>query len=69
MVVTLITDFCYDKDIWNVVIDYHIYFYTIVLFSLTSILLLINFTVSISHGVENYFPRLWGTGISDAIFF
>ena len=23
---------------------------------------------SISHGVENYFPRLWGTGISDAIF-
>ena len=27
------------------------------------------FTSSISHGVENYFPRLWGTGISDAIFF
>ena len=27
------------------------------------------FTASISHGVENYFPRLWGTGISDAIFF
>ena len=26
------------------------------------------FTISISHGVENYFPRLWGTGISDAIF-
>ena len=25
------------------------------------------FTTSISHGVENYFPRLWGTGISDAI--
>ena len=25
------------------------------------------FTSSISHGVENYFPRLWGTGISDAI--
>ena len=23
---------------------------------------------SISPGVENYFPRLWGTGISDAIF-
>ena len=21
-----------------------------------------------SHGVENYFPRLWGTGTSDAIF-
>ena len=21
-----------------------------------------------SHGVEKYFPRLWGTGISDAIF-
>ena len=27
------------------------------------------FTTSISHGVENYIPRLWGTGISDAIFF
>ena len=26
------------------------------------------FTTSISHGVENYFPRLWGTGSSDAIF-
>ena len=23
---------------------------------------------SISQGVEKYFPRLWGTGISDAIF-
>ena len=27
------------------------------------------FTTSISHGVENYFPRLWGTGVSDAIFY
>ena len=26
------------------------------------------FTTSISHGVENYFARLWGMGISDAIF-
>ena len=26
------------------------------------------FTTSIFHGVESYFPRLWGTGISDAIF-
>ena len=26
------------------------------------------FTTSISHGVENHIPRLWGTGISDAIF-
>ena len=26
------------------------------------------FTTSISHGVENYFPRLWSMGISDAIF-
>ena len=24
-------------------------------------------TTAIFHGVENYFPRLWGTGISDAI--
>ena len=27
------------------------------------------FDTSIFHGVENYFPRLWGTGISDAIVF
>ena len=26
------------------------------------------FTTSISHGVGNYFLRLWGTVISDAIF-
>ena len=26
------------------------------------------FSTSISHGVENYFPRLWGPDISDAIF-
>ena len=26
------------------------------------------FTTSIFYGVENYFPRLWGAGISDAIF-
>ena len=26
------------------------------------------FTTSISHGVENYFIRQWGMGISDAIF-
>ena len=25
------------------------------------------FTTSISPGVENYLPRLWGSGISDAI--
>ena len=67
--------------------DYYMHFYIIVLFPLTSILQLINFTAfyktdtalkvfrtlycfttSISHGVEKYFPRLWGTGISDAIF-
>ena len=26
------------------------------------------FTTSIFHDVESYFPRLWGTGISGAIF-
>ena len=26
------------------------------------------FTTSTCHGVENYFPRLWGKGISGAIF-
>ena len=24
-------------------------------------------TTSLFHGVENYFPRQWGTGISDAV--
>ena len=27
------------------------------------------FTTSVSHGVENYFPSLWGMGISDASYF
>ena len=27
------------------------------------------FTTCIGHGVENYFSRLWGTGISDAVLF
>ena len=27
------------------------------------------FSTSVSHGVENYFPRLWGMGIPDAILF
>ena len=26
------------------------------------------FTTFICRGVENYFPRLWGTGVSDVIF-
>ena len=26
------------------------------------------FTTSVSHGAENFFPRLWVMGISDAIF-
>ena len=26
------------------------------------------FVIYISHGVLNYFPGLWGTGISDSIF-
>ena len=29
---------------------------------------LYSFTTYISHGVGNYFPRLWSMGISDAIF-
>ena len=27
------------------------------------------FTTFICHGVENYFPKLWDMGISDAILF
>ena len=27
------------------------------------------FITTVCHGVENYFPRLWGMGISDAILY
>ena len=40
------TCFSYDKDIWIAATDYYMYFYIIVLFSLTAILQLINFTAS-----------------------
>ena len=42
------TCFSYDKDIWIAATDYYMYFkiYINVLFPLTSILLLINFTAS-----------------------
>ena len=40
------TSFSYDKDIWIVATDYYIHFYVIVLFLLTAILQLINFTAS-----------------------
>ena len=41
-----VTCFSYDKDIWIAATDYYVYFYIIVLFPLTSILQLINFTAS-----------------------
>ena len=52
------------------------HFYLIVLFLLVAILMVFcevscssyYYISSISHGVENYFPGVWGTGISDAIF-
>ena len=40
------TSFSYDKDIWIAATDYYMHFYTIVLFPLTAILQLINFTAS-----------------------
>ena len=71
------TCFSYDKHIRIAATDYYMYYYIIVLFPLTAILQFINFTAlsqslfcfttSVSHGVKNYFPRLWGMGISDAI--
>ena len=76
------TCFSYNKDIWIAATDYYVHFYIIVLFPLTAILplnyiaallyvLLHNYANPIdncSHGVKSYFPRLWGTDISDAIF-
>ena len=38
------TSFSYDKDIWIAAIDYYMHLYIIVLFPLTAILRLINFT-------------------------
>ena len=40
------TSFSYDKDIWIVATDYYMHFFIIVLFPLTAILQLINFTAS-----------------------
>ena len=40
------TSFPYDKDIWIAATDYYMHFYIIVLFPLTVILQLINFTAS-----------------------
>ena len=40
------TSFSYDKVIWIAATDYYLHFYIIVLFSLTAILQLINFTAS-----------------------
>ena len=40
------TSFSYDKDIWIAATDYYMHFYIILLFPLTAILQLINFTAS-----------------------
>ena len=40
------TPFSYDKDIWIAATDFYMHFYIIVLFPLTAILQLINFSAS-----------------------
>ena len=40
------TSFSYDKDIWIAATDYYMHFYIIMLFPLTAILQVINFTAS-----------------------
>ena len=40
------TCFSYDKDIWIAATDFYMYFYIIVLFPLTAVLQLMNFTGS-----------------------
>ena len=40
------TSFSYDKDIWIAATDYYMNFYILVLFPLTDVLHLINFTAS-----------------------
>ena len=40
------TSFSYDKDVWIAVTDYYMHCYIIMLFPLTAILQLINFTAS-----------------------
>ena len=39
-----LTSFSYDKDVWIASTDYYMHFYIIVLFPLTAILQVINFT-------------------------
>ena len=43
---TLETCFSYDKDIWFTATDYYMYLYIVVLIPLTSVLQVIDFTVS-----------------------
>ena len=49
--------------VWGVAVQHYV-----IQFALNVSQSLYCVTSSISHGVINYFPRLWGTGISDAIF-
>ena len=41
-----VKSFSYDKDIWIALTDYYMHFYIIVLFPLTAIFQLVNFTAS-----------------------
>ena len=47
------TSFSYDKGIWITATDYYMHFYIIMLFPLTAILQLMNFTASIFYLLIN----------------
>ena len=44
------------------------HYVTLFALNVTLCLLIYYCVTSIAHGVVNYFPGLWGTGTSDAIF-
>ena len=48
----LLTYFSFHKDIWIVTADYYVYFYLILLFSLTALLQLINFRWRMPHATS-----------------
>ena len=70
-IVILIVYFCINLDSLKLYFLYVNIIWTftkLTLFTLKVSFTLNCFTSSVCHGVEKYFPGLWGMGISDAIF-
>ena len=55
--------FSYDKDIWNAVTDYYMYFYIIVLFLLVVLLQFINFKAPLFTDIFSHLNVIFSTNI------